>query len=75
MSFNGSSCDDSGSTSQNTENRISVTSSVSSNSKNNTAFILKEIHNVVHIPRRNTRFNPYNNTYVQTNVVKIKKYK
>ena len=74
MNPTGPSCDDSGSASQNTENRISVISSVSSKTNNDTAFILRETNTVAHIPRRNTRFNPYKNSYVQTNVAKQKKY-
>ena len=74
MNPTGHSCDDSGSASQNTENRVSVISSVSSKTNNDTAFILRETNTVAHIPRRNTRFNPYKNSYVQTNVAKQKKY-
>ena len=73
MSSYGSSCEKIGSFSQNTENRVSVTSSVSSKTNKNTTFILKEISSIVQPPRRNTRYNPYNDTYIQTNLVKQKK--
>ena len=74
MNSYGSSCEKNCSFLQNTENRVSVTSSVSSKTNKNTTFILKEISSIVKPPRRNTRYNPYNDTYIQTNLVKQKKH-